>query len=837
MRRNIWERVEGKLTLDFHPGQTAAWDSERRFVFVIAGTQSGKCLHPDSLVLLADGTRRRMAEMQVGDVVCCLGDDLKITTSPVTAVLQNGVQALYRVTTSSGRQIRVTAEHPLYGVRGWQPAGEFQAGDWIGVPRCLPDGGRQTDTPERMKVLGYLLGDGGTTGTSVLFSNIDAEVMDDLRSALPSPCQLVHSDRCTWRITGYGRGSSSINPVQDWCRAWGLSGVLAKHKRIPEFVFGLKRDSIAPMLNALFACDGWIDGRGFGFASASEGLVEDVRHLLLRFGIRGRVRYKLVKLNKKLFDSWSLAVHDATELGILAREIGIVSKQAKLEARIAAKAGQRANSKDVIPNYDLAACYTLLGKPHHSRKGGYEDAVGYALVRQARHAAVSRTLAQQLANYFGVDRDNAYSDVQWDTVSSIEPMGDSEVWDITVRDGHNFIADDVFAHNTSFGPWWLWREIMRVGSGDYLAVTSSFDLFKLKMLPEMRNVFEHLLGLGRYWAGDGVLEIRDPESGKFWAQRADDPMWARVILRSAQAGGGLESSSAGGAWLDECGQDAFTLDTWEAVLRRLSLSRGRVLATTTPYNLGWMKQNIVDQQHRDTDIDVINFPSIYNPAFSKDEFADRERKMTKPKFDMFYRGLFTRPLGMVYADYVDELRDAGGHVVEPFEIPATWPRYVGVDPGAVNTAMVWLAHDVTANVYYLYRESLEGGKSTAGHAQGAQALATAGNERVVLWYVGQKAEVQVRLDWQAAGIWNVREPSVHDVEAGIDRVTTLLKERRLYVFETCRGVRDEIGRYVRVVDEQGEATEKIAHKDTFHRLDAVRYAAVGVSTPVGVGLG
>jgi hypothetical protein len=41
----------------------------------------------------------------------------------------------------------------------------------------------------------------------------------------------------------------------------------------------------------------------------------------------------------------------------------------------------------------------------------------------------------------------------------------------------------------------------------------------------------------------------------------------------------------------------------------------------------------------------------------------------------------------------------------------------------------------------------------------------------------------------------------------------------------------------RVLDASNEPTEKIKDKDTFHRLDALRYAAVGVTTPVGVFFG
>ena len=48
---------------------------------------------------------------------------------------------------------------------------------------------------------------------------------------------------------------------------------------------------------------------------------------------------------------------------------------------------------------------------------------------------------------------------------------------------------------------------------------------------------------------------------------------------------------------------------------------------------------------------------------------------------------------------------------------------------------------------------------------------------MILSYLGQKVEVHYRRDWQQARVQNVREPRIHDVESGIDRVIRLLKER------------------------------------------------------------
>lgn len=401
--------------------------------------------------------------------------------------------------------------------------------------------------------------------------------------------------------------------------------------------------------------------------------------------------------------------------------------------------------------------------------------------------------------------------------------GQERAWDATRR--FIFVLAGTQSGKTSWGPWWLWREIRRTArSGelnDYLAVTSSFALFQKKMLPEMITVFCHILKIGRYHKSARVIELRDPDTKKFWAKTPDDPMWGRIMLCSASAPSNLESATAKGAWLDECGQPEYSLEIWEAILRRLSLHRGRALGTTTIYDLGWLKRNIYDRWLKGApDIEVIQFSSTENPTFSPEEYAERKASMPPWRFAMMYDGVFTRPAGSIYECYSDELHT--GHVVPDFAIPKEWPRYVGMDYGAVNTALIWIAEDQKKGRFYAYRESLEGGKSTAEHA--AQALRNAESENVVGWFGGAPSETQQRMDWSAEGV-PVIQPYIADVEAGIDRVYALFKTKRLFLFESCSGLRDEATNYKRKVDAQGEPTEEIENKSRFHRLDALRYVA------------
>ena len=395
--------------------------------------------------------------------------------------------------------------------------------------------------------------------------------------------------------------------------------------------------------------------------------------------------------------------------------------------------------------------------------------------------------------------------------------GQLDAWDSLAR--FIFMLAGTQGGKTSFGPWWLFREIYGMGefvgrgAGDYLAVTASYDLFKLKMLPAIREVFEHIFRRGRYWAGDKIIELADPDTGEFKAKRQDDPMWGRVILRAATSEGGLESATAGAAWLDECGQDTFTITTWEAVRRRLALARGRVLGTTTLYNRGWLKSQIYDKwREGNKDFDVIQFASHINPKFPQEEYDDAVLNLPLWRLNMFYRGEFDKPAGMIYGAFNDELCK-----IPPFAVPNDWPAYGGLDFGGVNTAAVLIRHDERNGLFYITDEYLEGGKTAKDHSK------TLRDWNARQWVGGAKSEGQWRQEFAAAGL-PIGEPKVSDVGIGINRVYGLHKQNRILVFDTCNRYLDEKGSYSRKIDRAtGEPTEEIKDKNSFHMMDAERY--------------
>jgi len=210
---------------------------------------------------------------------------------------------------------------------------------------------------------------------------------------------------------------------------------------------------------------------------------------------------------------------------------------------------------------------------------------------------------------------------------------------------------------TWVGPIWLYREIQQHPTGSFLVVSPTYQMFQRIVLPETLK-FMDAVAKGEYRSGERTYYL--PTGGKIYFGSADNPF-------------SLEGVHVYAAWMDEAGQ--MKREAWDVVLRRVGFHNGRVLITTTPYNLGWLKTEFYDRwKAGDKDYDVIQFASIENPYYPREEFERAKATMPDWKFKMFYLGEFTKPEGLVYEDF-----DSSKHIVNPFPIPPEWRRIMGID--------------------------------------------------------------------------------------------------------------------------------------------------------------
>lgn len=372
---------------------------------------------------------------------------------------------------------------------------------------------------------------------------------------------------------------------------------------------------------------------------------------------------------------------------------------------------------------------------------------------------------------------------------------------------------------TSFAPAWLHREIALKGAGDYLFVAPSYKLMNLKAIPEFLYLFQRLLELGEWKKADKVFIFS--EEGEIATFGAVQETPTRVLFGHAQDPDSLESATAKAAVLDECGQRKFKLASFEAIMRRLSLNIGRVLMTTTPYYLGWLKTKFwdawVESKGKHPELDVIRFPSIANPAFPREEYERARRDLPPWKFEMFYNAIFTRPAGLIY-DCFDEAR----HLVKGFQIRDNWKRwYIGLDFGGVNTAAVLVVENpARPGNYVVAREYWTGNKTAKQHVTDITAPLPPTARTVA--YGGASSEENWRKEFTAAGLPTLRPP-ISDVEVGINRVYQAFQTGILQVSDQCPHLLDELASYSREVDDAGEPTEAIENKHIYHLLDALRY--------------
>ncbi len=397
---------------------------------------------------------------------------------------------------------------------------------------------------------------------------------------------------------------------------------------------------------------------------------------------------------------------------------------------------------------------------------------------------------------------------------------------------------------TSFIPWWLSREIRRMGPGDYLIAAPSLQIIDKAAGPEVDEVLGRIMGLGATRTGPRQFILNAKAKEAIWRNTpfaGQASKVTRILYGHADDPESLESMTIKAACLDEPGQKKFKRDSWEAVVRRVSTDQGRILITTTPYFTGgWLEQLIFNPWRKakgaHPDIDVFQFASNMNPAYPAEEWAKAKRDLPAWKFAMFHLGQFERPAGLIYHNFDPDL-----HVVPRFTVPEHWPRVLGMDFGGINTAGIFLARELkpfegpvkghcgeeqeTGRVI-AYREYLEGNRTAKEHAEHL----LRGEPRIPTACGGSKSEQQWRDEFRRAGL-PIKPPPISEVEVGIDRVFGMIANGQLIVMDHLEGLLGQLGTYSREVDDAGEPTEKIADKSSAHWCDSLRYIAAYLKHP------
>jgi ribonucleoside-diphosphate reductase alpha chain len=329
--------------------QKAAFNSPVWFNLGVPDTpqQASACQPYDALVSTPDGMvpiGRLVEESAVGAKVF---DAHGVTR--IVATKSNGLKDVLRIHTKSGHRLDVTADHLVWRCSGdatgrFVPAGDLQPDDRLEWHRrdSFGRGDIQPGDIAEAGLAGWLQSDGfvgqyrGTNRSLTIEAMVVTPAERDwVVGALDRVFPNVHRHERTVttrdatldcrRIRVYGRVLEGF--VDRWdLRARGVD------MKVPERLFTDPLPVVAAYLRSVFQAEGYVSDRGssarIGLDMVSEDIVRGVQHLLGRFGIFARVRFKRDGRPDRL-GCWSLSIGTVGDQSAFAEEIGFVDPRKK----------------------------------------------------------------------------------------------------------------------------------------------------------------------------------------------------------------------------------------------------------------------------------------------------------------------------------------------------------------------------------------------------------------------------------------------------------------------------------------------------------------------------
>lgn len=466
-------------------------DDMRRTLILPVGRRSGKCLSPDSLVVTKKGYIR-IGEL--GDLEGETVQDLEIEvaqeggeTGKSDKFYNGKIRETKRIESDVGYEIEGTLNHRVRVMSGngeirWKYLADIEEGDWVCIqkntdmwpegkvdlrPHHNQKGRKDFDFPDTLEedhaeLLGLLTGDG--TWNIDNRTEITVGPYPELRSRLDSHfdvfggCSKYKDKRndTTTRFVCNGIGLRQFLDDIGW-------DIYPDEKSVPWCVLRSPKNVVASYLSGLFEADGYISGSTVGMSAKDRRLLSDVQTLLLNFGIVSSVRPK--EVGGETY--WRLALRGYKSKKIFLEEIGFLTdrKQSELENSVENGCGGKSNTNS-IPNQsqklrnlrDSATKHNPLVREDESGwnrskireaagnaiKPNCEEDLTYSRIRNILELREEVDADEELFDHF---EDILEKDYFFDQVKDVEDS-QSKVCDLSVPDGHQFVANGFTNHNT-----------------------------------------------------------------------------------------------------------------------------------------------------------------------------------------------------------------------------------------------------------------------------------------------------------------------------------------------------------------------------------------------------
>lgn len=279
-------------------------DEKIPLVCLLGAAGTGKAQPLYSSILTPDGFKP-MGDINMGETI--IGGDGKPVI--VIGVFPQGKKKVYKVLFSDDSSTECCEEHL------WTVQNEYQrskgGGSTLELREIMSklkghDGRKNYSIPitnvefDKRELhldpyaLGLLIGDGGLTGKTPVFSTDDDELLFSLNKALPDGVRPVHKKESCDYYLSCGK-KNGVNPLTCILRNLNLMGKNSWNKFIPYEYLHTSTEQRIALLQGLMDTDGTVDhrnGKHVTFSTVSEQLAEDVIWLVRSLGGVCKKRYK-----------------------------------------------------------------------------------------------------------------------------------------------------------------------------------------------------------------------------------------------------------------------------------------------------------------------------------------------------------------------------------------------------------------------------------------------------------------------------------------------------------------------------------------------------------------
>ena len=428
-----------------------------------------RCVDENSLILMADGTRKKIKDINVGEMVLSVTKNNIITPKKVINVFNNGEKETVKINTVHGLSLEGTLNHKVLTQDGYKEIGELTTKDYIMTPSKIHP---ETDhilskykpNSESMFLFGMLIGDGTLGGKSISFTNSDPKVIEKFKEGINSLSKSL--SKCTFNTYfQYGKTVDKIysvcvsNKMYSECLKRNLRKFDMLHKagnkNVPiQFMKYSPSLLLSSFIAGLFNTDGGYNTQNSSleYYSISKNLVYSIKSLLLKYGIYSYIQEKPVEKYK--YNSYTLTINNNSSL-IKFKEIflplmvGI--KAIEFENIINWSCSSSFSYDYLLPQKYYEEIYNNSKERNFSDREIGENIGGYARggFKLSLNSKITNTKALEIIQtvFAPETYDLLHAEYFPLQIKNIEKNGVKHVYDLEIEDSHNYIANDIIVHN------------------------------------------------------------------------------------------------------------------------------------------------------------------------------------------------------------------------------------------------------------------------------------------------------------------------------------------------------------------------------------------------------